>query len=277
MLTASSWEEVFVDHARRTGSVRIVGRAYRAEDVVGCEPDVVVVGDETPWLTADVVGLWAALGIETVVVSDQSHPDPIERVAVSSQAVHEVMDAVRDAWLRDQEPSELVSVVGPTGSGVTEIACALSTLLAPVHFVDRDEPAAALRLAVPPHGTAAVSISSDFPVQPEKRILVDCGYHGPLPDGRCLLVVAHTPLSFVRAARLIAAWTGPVPDLVVNMTRDERHACDLAMATVGLEPRILLPYDPVVAERAAWSEAPPSWFRAELEQLLTGADDESPR
>jgi len=165
-------------------------------------------------------------------------------------------------------PSDVISVVGPHGSGTTEVACALATTLAPVHVVDRDEPSVSLRLNVPASGVDGITITSGFPIDTPPQTLVDSGSRGPLPHGRCVLVVAHTPVSLVRAAKLIIDWTGPVPDLVVNMTRHDRHAADLAMASLGLEPQLLLPYDPDVAEAAAQGEEPPRWFMRQVAALL---------
>lgn len=270
VLTALRWEESFVAHARRTGAVRIVARAYRPEEVAASGAEVAVVGEETGWLHADVVGLWSALGLKTVLVTPNT--DSEYRVACASADPDDILTTVHEVWLDEWPAFDLISIVGPSGAGVTEISCALAELWAPVHLVDQDDPAATLRLSPDSRRAESVTISPDFPIEPHERTIVDRGGRGPLPDGRCVLVVAHTPLSFVRAAKLIAQWTGPVPDLVVNMVRDDVHARSLAVANVGLEPLLLLPYDPEVAARAARGESCPDWFTDRLASLLEPAD-----
>lgn len=275
VLTSRIWEESFVSHARQTGIVRIVERAYRPQEVEAAGPDVVVIGHETAWLTADILGLWSALGIRTIVVgaAEQLAADAsVQRVGESPEAI---VAAVSESFFADAERAQqLVSVVGPSGSGVTEVACAVATALAPVHLVDRDPPSVALRLNRSPadQESGDVSVSAHYPLPATRQVVVDCGTRPPVTLGRCLLVVAQTPSSYVRAARLIAEWSGPVPELVVNMVRDRRHATDFSMATLGLSPRQLLEYDPTVADAAARAHPPPGWFIAAVREVATPGD-----
>lgn len=274
VLSAQGWEESFVAHARRTGTVRVVGRAYRAEDVARHRPDIAVVGTETAWLTDDVIGLWAALGISAVVVGLPDSRPGLGPVTLAGQAPAQIAAAIRDSWLVEPQHSELISVVGPHGSGATEVTCAMAGFMAPIHVIDRDEPSVSLRLAASSSTTGGVTITTTFPIETPARTLVDCGTRGPLPDGRCVLVVAHTAVSVVRAAKLIADWTGPIPELVMNMTRDDGHASKIAMGALGLEPRLLIPYDPAVAAAAACGDAPPDWFIRHIAKIIPPASGE---
>lgn len=277
VLTSRAWEESFVAHARATGAASIVARAYRPEEVTAAAPDLVVVGEETAWLGVDVVGLWAVLGIRTVLVTETGPRRDLPSAAATTPSnAPSILNAIRESMLDDRPPTSLVSVAGPRGSGVTEIACSLARSLAPAHLIDRDEPAASLRLQTDRTPVRGVTVTPAFPVQPPELAIMDCGGEQPPPTGSCVLVVAHTPVSLVRAVKQILEWTGPVPDLVINMTRDEADATDMAVRSLGLEPRLLLPYDPEVARAAACGEDPPVWFSQRVASLVTREDARRP-
>ncbi len=278
VLSAHAWEADFVAHARRTGFVRVVARAFEPIDVERARPDIVIVGEETPWLDADVVGLWLALGTATVLVGGAGGLDDCP-VRCADPDVESIAAQVRGAWLAPppRESDTLISVVGASGSGVTEIACAVASAMAPSHVVDRDPPSVALRLVLDLDrpGRGPITVSSEFPLDRPAVTVLDGGNRSPPPEGRCLLVVAQTPVSFVRAARLIVAWSGPVPDLIVNMVRDPQHAEEFALTTLGLEPRLLLEYDPAIAEHAVRGATPPSWFSDRIGELVSAGDARS--
>lgn len=272
VLSARTWEESFVSYVRSTGRARIVARAYRPIDVERAQPDVVVIGEETPWLSPDALGLWSALGMASVVVGN-SGADWCGGTSWSPEDPESITARVREAWLehRATGPTDVLAVTGPSGSGVTEVACALARLSPAVHVVDRDPPFAALRLGVVPgEPRGSMTVSGEFRLDRPELTIVDSGDQPPPLHGRTVFVVADTPVSFVRAARLVAAWTSEVPDLVLNKVRDHARAIEFAMATIGLEPRLLLEYHPEVAENAARGLPPPRRFTEPLADLLRG-------
>ena len=257
VLTAQPWEAELVARARETGRVRIVGRGYRPEDIVGSDPDIAVVGFETAWLDDDVIGWWRLRGIDTVVVGA-----PHEHAEPTLDADH-LLAEVCTRWLQDLAPQpDAITIVGPRGAGVTEVACAVATLRSPSTIIDRDPPAVAMRLP----NRSEMDVLDRFPTDPTGCVVIDAGADTMRTIGRCILVVEGTPLGFVRGASLIEEWTAPVPDLVINKTHDRAAAVRRARHALGLEPAALIPYDISVASATAQSEPVTS---AVLEPLRT--------
>lgn len=278
VLTGRSWEEDVVALGRQTGTIRIVGRVYRPEEVGPLAPDVVVVGDETAWLSRDVVGLWTALGITTVVAGDR-RPEAHASIQWAPAEPRAIIDTIRLVWISPKAAPTpfVVSIVGPPGSGVTEIACAMATSLAPCRLVDRQPPAADLRLAGR-REARPVEVADSFPIQASKDpIVVDCGARSDSAAGSCFFVVADSPAGFVRANHLVEAWSGPVPTVILNMVHDPERARASVRRAVGLEPGLLIPYDQTIHRAAAESDPAPDWLIAKVRSLLTGADGRGPR
>lgn len=270
VISAHAWEPELVGHARRTGAARIVARAYRPEDVLPEITDVVVVGVETAWLSEHVVGLWHARGIATVIVGQSLGALEDHLVETASEWPTEILAAVHRAWQQPRETVNTLSVAGASGSGVTEISCAMALLRPDTELVDRRPDEAALRLAVPLEGSPErIKVVGELRLGARSTVVIAAGDDLDLVVGeRPILVVADTPGGYLRAASLAEAWRGPMPAVVTNQVTDEVRAAHLTRAAVGLEPDLLLPYDPAIRAAAIEGRPPPDWFTESLAPMI---------
>ena len=167
VLSAQPWEAELVALARSNASVRVVTRAYEPDDVERANPDVVVVGAETAWLTPARMLAWKAAGYRIVGLYPLPDRPAAERLEIGG--VDEILsnDTPAPVVLRtiravaavpgEARPSgRTVAVVGPPGSpGVTETAISIAwglAALAPtlVMEVHPATPTLAIRLRTPP-------------------------------------------------------------------------------------------------------------------------------
>ena len=166
VLSADPWEQAFVDHARTTGGVRIVARAYEPTDIPK-EVDLIIASVDTAWLTPACLRAWRADGRHVVGIHDRND-EPGRRLltagrvtaALSSDEAPDVLlNTVRavTAIRSVPEPHATTTLVtGAAGApGRSEIALGLACLLARSHRtllidLDRDNPALALRMGLPP-------------------------------------------------------------------------------------------------------------------------------
>ncbi|NQV06299.1 hypothetical protein HQ535_07095 [bacterium] len=86
---------------------------------------------------------------------------------------------------------------------------------------------------------------------------------------RALLVVEGSPTGIVRAARVAAAWMGPLPSLILNRVPPRRRD-DIVCAArrwTGLEPEAIIPHLPAVASAARRGDIPIRALRKTLSPL----------
>ncbi len=79
-----------------------------------------------------------------------------------------------------------------------------------------------------------------------------------------VLVCRPSPIGLMRTARLVDAWSGPIPWLVLNQVEDREAATNAARRFVGLEPAVVLDADPTVGLPGA---GPSSWMVEALRPL----------
>jgi MinD-like ATPase involved in chromosome partitioning or flagellar assembly len=67
-----------------------------------------------------------------------------------------------------------------------------------------------------------------------------------------IIVCDASAVGIVRAARFVAAWSGPQPQLVVNRVpkRDTNHVIDAVRKWTGITPGVLVPDNPGIRDRA---------------------------
>lgn len=84
-----------------------------------------------------------------------------------------------------------------------------------------------------------------------------------------ILVVNASPVGIVRAAQLVAAWSGPAPALVLNRVQPGSRAdvVDAVRRWTGLEPAVVLPDRRRVASASSAGKAPEGRFAKAVGQL----------
>lgn len=84
-----------------------------------------------------------------------------------------------------------------------------------------------------------------------------------------ILVVHASPVGIVRAAQLVAGWSGPAPALVLNRVQSGSRAdvVDAARRWTGLEPAIVLPDRRQVNTAASAGQVPERRFARAVGQL----------
>jgi MinD superfamily P-loop ATPase len=171
VLSAREWESDLVAHARDSAAIRVVVRAFRAQDIDRCigDVDVVVAGGEVTWVTPACVEGWRRRGVAVIGVApagdvpaarlleaggaDEIVPDSID----TSALVQAIRFAAPAHPVPDGGPrGSVTAVLGPRGApGITEVAIAYAlgsarrrpTLLVDV---DAEAPSIAVRLGLPP-------------------------------------------------------------------------------------------------------------------------------
>ncbi len=275
------WEAELVTTARTTGLARVVARCVDPDDVTRAarRAKVVIVGSETPWLTAGVVRTWRSQGLAVVGV----HP-PTDRPGRRL-----LTDGGCDLVVADHRPALdilrglaglvpppdvplgiLVSVCGPRGApGRSEIALAIAWLLgdrAPTLLAECDlaGQSIGLRLALPPP-TAAFSLEAVGPIEVlhlapgggplgesvldrtlalargrYRHVVNDLGPRRPSGTDPFVLVTTAEPVVLVRTAALLDRWDGPPPLLVANRVHHPADIRTVRRAT-GLDPIGVVP------------------------------------
>lgn len=269
--TLRFWEEELVDEIRRTGIARVVERAASPAALIAAEADIVVIGDTAPFLSP---GLLRSLAADRVVVGVMTGPD--QRVArmfresnvpvfhgevPATEVVRLALEAGRRSLRRPNQVIEVRSVRG--SPGCTEVAIGLAAALGraePCLLVEADQmaPSVGLRLGLPPG--AAMQSGPGFDVSApfqrsgpatrssidrvvdgarltHRHTVVDRGVDGGGSGDLELLVMDPSPVSLVRAARVLASGRMPV---VANRVGDAsgleriRHA-------IGGDPQVVVP------------------------------------
>lgn len=173
VLSAREWEAALVQSAHDTARVRLVARMYQPDDVydIETEIDAIVVGAETPWLSASIVRSWTARGI--VVVGIHAANDPVAPGQLASMGVDIVMKdteepevvlhrlrlALPETTTAATTTAQITVVTGPRGApGITEVALGAATISAKHRntiLVDADatDPVLAVRLNLSPEPT----------------------------------------------------------------------------------------------------------------------------
>lgn len=276
VITARPWEQELVAGGRASGAIRVVARVYRPEDVPLHETDVIVLGDETAWLSEHVVSLWLAADASVVIVSDATGvPLDLPGVAVAQPAFDEIVGAIQKVHFEARPSPPIVSVVGASGSGVTEVACALATILREARLIHPNSDEASLRLGFRHgHSSATIEVDDCLPAAAGRPVVIAAGHRLDLISGRPILMVADTPTGYVRASSLITKWGAEIPTVVCNLVLDRARAIRMTTMAIGLEPDLVLPYDPAIRAASIRGDAPPDWFIRSVGTLLGRA---SPR
>lgn len=272
-MSGAGWEPRFVRHARASGTIVVTVRCATAGELASALPriDAVVVGADVAWMTRHAVNFWQRSGASVIGIAANGPESAIlSRAGCDAVFGTEVApaDLLTVPRVRPREPAGVpVSVGGPRGApGCTEIALALSWAAAEFGSVllieaDASAPSLGLRLGLPPsrglEPTAVGPIEAvTMPAKPgplsrsiHERLFVAAADRyrlvvvddGPRwESGRRLMVVVPTPVGLVRAATLLAGWTGDPPLLVANRIGGEGDLRRVRAAT-GLEPVALVP------------------------------------
>lgn len=334
VLSARDWEPQLVAHARDTGSLRIVLRAFQPNEIAErfAEIDVVVAGADVAWVTPALIASWRRLGLGVVGIHPRGDRPAADLLAAggADQVLSDdcgsegVVHAVRfltlptEAGASVTEPGRVVAVVGARGApGTTEIALcaawnAASTARTVIIDGDLGAPSLAIRLGVAPRpdlvdAAGAVRRDGALPgavVHSVGRLDAIVGSHRPgeppLRDSLleevveaaaaayervfldlssadtdsvllkraddAVLVVDAAAVGVVRAAQLVAAWSGPPPSIVVNHV-DARDRRDVAVAVrrwTGLEPAVFVRSRPQIRAAAVAARPPHRSLRRDL-------------
>jgi len=258
VVDAHPWEEALVHTARAAGLARIRRRCLGPADVEGVvdEVDAVVLGGDTPWVSAPLIAGWSARTAVVGIVGGSS--DPMCRVlaaggctAVLPRSAPPTVVLAEIACAERITPpgpprGSVLAVTGARGApGVTEIALALSWLAAGSRRTllveaDGEAPSLGLRLGIPPRpagrparvgaldvlttppdgsGLAAVLAAQLVAASRDayELTVVDRGA-GPPAGGvdATILVADPSPVGLVRTALLLARWEAAAPLLVGN-------------------------------------------------------------
>ncbi len=176
VLTARRWEADFVNLARASALVRVVGRVYEAEDVerLAGEIDVLVAGAETSWVTPARIRAWRRCGIRVLGIHPAGdeparrllHAGTVDETLADTTPAQQVLHVARALAVARPTPLRtgcLVPVVGARGApGRSEVALALAWTLAErcrtlLVDLDHEAPSLSLRLGLSarPHLTDA--------------------------------------------------------------------------------------------------------------------------
>ncbi|MDH5372168.1 MAG: hypothetical protein OEX97_04405 [Acidimicrobiia bacterium] len=168
VLSAREWEPRFVDVARRDPTIRIVRRAYEAQDLERAAPlDGVVVGSETSWITSTLVRSIRRSGTRVIGVypagdapgRDLLHRGGADVALPDSTLPEDLLNAATLVAMEDLQPDRrgrLIAVTGPRGApGRTEVAVSLAQVAAErtrtaIIDLDTEAPGVAFRLGLSP-------------------------------------------------------------------------------------------------------------------------------
>lgn len=270
--TLRFWEEELVDEIRRTGVARVVERAASPAALLAADADVVVIGDTAPFLSP---GLLRALKAARVVVGVMTAPDqavarlfreaevPVFHGEVSATEVVRLAIESRSEGPALPTSNRVIEVRGVRGSpGCTEVAIGLAAALGRREaclLVEADQmaPSVGLRLGLPPgvgiqagpgfdisapfqRGGPATRSSIDRIIDgarlTHRYTVVDRGVDGRGSGDLELLVMDPSPVSLVRAARVLASGRFPV---VANRVRDV-SGLEQVRHAIGGEPRVVV-------------------------------------
>lgn len=300
-LTARAWEPAFASLVRSTATLRLVARAYRAEEIDVTSPDVLLVGAEVPWVDEIRIVDWRRRGIRVIAI--HTGHDRAARAALAEAGADLVLPdttsplaLIRHAEIEATRPRQspavarVVLVTGPRGApGRTTVSLMLAGLLrrkVSTALLDLDPPAIGMRLRLPPRIDASprpvdsvtVFAGVHAPRDPARAVLrarasegvevvvVDAG---PMPLSENLLrltdsvvmVCRAEPVSLLRSATALRAWWRPQPIVVVNQA-DKDTDLRPVRAALGLEPVVVPTIEPT---QASWPEVPESlWAVADL-------------
>lgn len=164
VLSGREWEPDLVEASRRTGRLRVVGRAYQPEELENFGPiDCIAVGSETAWLDSEFIQRWKRRGTRVVGV----HPagdNPGARLFSKAHAdlvtpdTAEPIDLVHRISLLSLDPrpvsvlSRVTAVTGTQGApGRTSVAVGLSLALGKSFLIDAEVcPGVGPRFSLPP-------------------------------------------------------------------------------------------------------------------------------
>ena len=149
VLSGRGWEPQLVSASRKTGQLRVVGRAYNPEDLDRFGTvDCIAVGSETAWLNPDLIGHWKRRGSRVIGI----HPlrdEPSQRLFSEADADLVLPDTVDATELvhrinllsLDPSPvsthSQVVAVTGTQGApGRTSVAVSLALALEDSFLID---------------------------------------------------------------------------------------------------------------------------------------------
>ncbi len=135
ILTTATWESRLVAEARQRGMARIRARCTTAADVALHLPgaDTLIVGAETPWITATSCGSWRATGSNVVAVAHH-HDQPGRRLLQTADLIlgptttpermlAQIASLPRRSATRQSRPA--ITFVAPRGSpGCSEMVFA---------------------------------------------------------------------------------------------------------------------------------------------------------
>lgn len=296
------WEHLLVDHARRSGMARLVGRCCDPAGLadVARRADTVFIGSETPWLGRTDLGLAVSRARLVGVAADAPGARMLE-----AAGVHEVIDhrvpphgmLALAATSSPRSPGSIIEITGPRGApGRSEVALALAHAALPhrsaVVELDLDAPSIGLRTSTAParafaehrvHGITIVAAPAGMEPVDHVRVgatvravaaghdvtFLDAGpdarWHRVLDVGGVIVVGEATEQGIVRLARLCAGWTGPMPRLVINRHRADQDLRQVVRAT-GLEPSAIIP----VCDPSAAGARPAAAMRRALLPLVSG-------
>lgn len=194
VLSAREWEAEVVASARRTGLVRLIGRAYQRHDIdaIAAELDAVIVGAETAWLSPPVIAAWRRAGTAVIGVYpngdrpaqralEEAGADEVLPDSVPAEAILQSVRFLRPPPDLDAASAVLVVVTGGRGApGRSEVAFTLAWMWAADVSVllleaDVDAPSLALRAgrsARPDLTDAADAVRSDgtIPADAVRRV-----------------------------------------------------------------------------------------------------------
>jgi hypothetical protein len=233
VLSSQPWESNLVALARTTGSVRVVTRAYEPHEILQADPDVVVVGAETAWLTPARMRTWKAAGLRFIGMYPFPDRPAAERLRLGgadeilpddspSAAVLRAARAVAAGPAETRPTGKTVAVVGPTGSpGVTEMALAAAWHLA--------TNTSSILIEVPP-AIPSLAIRLRLPLQPNVMDVLD----GVARTG----MLAHRPPSAGRPTVVPGAYrSNPVPwDTTTDLLEALQRQSDWVVIDAGSAP-----------------------------------------
>lgn len=289
-----------MEHARRTGLARLVGRCCDHAGLVdvAARADVVFVGSEAHWLPAsnlrELSTATRLIGVATdapgaKILDAAGIPDVIDAATPPAGMLAMALAG------HERQPGRVVEVTGPRGApGRSEVALALTHVAGVSEqscLIEADlaGPSLGLRMMLPPtrsgmlHRTRGASLVPapagtsvvgtvrlagiiDAARDAHATTVIDGGphsaWHSIIDVSQVVIVGEASDVGVVRLARLCETWVGPTPHLVINRHRPGQDVRQVRRAT-GLEPTAVISEH----DMAGPGQLPTAEMRAALRDL----------
>lgn len=166
VLSSSDWESNFSTLATTSSMIRLIAR-FEQDPVDDQRMDVIIVGSDTPWLSAEVIRRWRARGTAVIGICRPEDKPGLELLRQADEVRSSTVDpesllhlarllGIREADQPAGPGRRSWYVTGPHGSpGRTEVAIALAAATAnstPTYLIDADlaNAGVSIRLGVAP-------------------------------------------------------------------------------------------------------------------------------